>query len=840
MTERKTLLFTAAAAALIAGFAMPAMAQDATTEDTAETAVDDEIIVTARLKEETLLEAPVAVTAFGAQQIEDLGLQSINDIARFTPGLSFQQAFGRSSDRPVIRGQANVLATVQAGVEAGAAFFVDGVYYAGDIQSLDLNDIERVEVIKGPQSALYGRNTYSGAINYITRSPGNVFSANALVSAAEDGEYTVQGRVAGPILDNLTGALSARYYTYDGEWTNAATGETLGAERSQSASITLDWTPADTVSIRQRLVFQNDKDGPRAFAFQNSNANNCFPGFRSNAFRGAVGTTNNNPNQYFCGVIPPTEIVNQNTGANGTVPGAPFMGVERTLATGSTILTIDLPNEMTAQALFGFRNDRRKTGSDSDFQNGSIFTPTFRNGAFVSGAVIGGVPTNNALFQLSSISRFDDVSLELRLQSSAEQRLRWLLGAYYYSLESNGTPINFAFGPATGFVGPQTTADTLTNTAVFGRLSYDILDNLTFDAEVRAASETKTATEFGDGLGPSAAASTTTRAVGQITYNDRATFENITPRLTLTWFPQEGTTLYGIYAIGVKPGGLNGLIGRLNNRNSYGQEESTNFELGWKQDLNDGRGSFTFAGYYIEAQDYQLTTTIADITGASATGLTSVVTNQGQAEIWGIEADLRYRLTDTFRAGVNYSYTSPEFTEGCDDFQYTLTSGGLLLGPTPNTPAGVPPGFTIPPGASCSIAGKQIPLTSRHKASADFDWTNPTGWADVAWFLRGNAAYESSRFAQVHNLAETGDSLLVGGRVGFEGDRWSIAAFGRNLTNEDSIVNITRWFDLFQGSAAAAGLTGPAVTGVDTGSPRAFFLSLRRSTQYGVEFRIRY
>jgi outer membrane receptor protein involved in Fe transport len=131
----------------------------------------EEIIVTARKSAETLQDVPVAVSAFNAEAITKRQIQSVEDVARFTPGFIFSKAFGRSTDRPIIRGQSNVLAGVQFGVESGAAYFVDGVYYPGDIQSLDLSDLERVEVIRGPQSALYGRNTYSGAINFVTRSP---------------------------------------------------------------------------------------------------------------------------------------------------------------------------------------------------------------------------------------------------------------------------------------------------------------------------------------------------------------------------------------------------------------------------------------------------------------------------------------------------------------------------------------------------------------------------------------------------------------------------------------------------------------------------------------------
>ncbi|MFN3286990.1 MAG: TonB-dependent receptor plug domain-containing protein, partial [Sphingomonadaceae bacterium] len=184
-----------------------------------------EIIITARKTAERLSDAPVSVSALGGDQIRELGLNSIDDFAKQSTGISFSQAFGRSSDRPVVRGQSNVLANVQFGVETGAAYFIDGIYYQGDIQGFDPEAIERVEVIKGPQSALYGRNTYAGAINYITRDPSNRLTASVRASAAEYDEYAVSAAVSGPLIGDWLGfRVGGRYFTYGGQYRNQLTG----------------------------------------------------------------------------------------------------------------------------------------------------------------------------------------------------------------------------------------------------------------------------------------------------------------------------------------------------------------------------------------------------------------------------------------------------------------------------------------------------------------------------------------------------------------------------------------------------------------------------------------
>ena len=139
----------------------------------------EEVVVTARKREENLQEVPLSVTAFNESALQDYRMFSPEDIAGFTPGFSFVNSFGRDSDRPVIRGMSNILGA------PNASFFIDGVYVPGTISSTELQMLERVEVIKGPQAALYGRATFSGAINYVTRRPTDELEGRVTVTVAE-------------------------------------------------------------------------------------------------------------------------------------------------------------------------------------------------------------------------------------------------------------------------------------------------------------------------------------------------------------------------------------------------------------------------------------------------------------------------------------------------------------------------------------------------------------------------------------------------------------------------------------------------------------------------------
>ncbi len=862
MTHKLFLSSSAAILALIVAMPASVMAQTSTPEATVDRSKIEVVIVTARKTQETLISAPVAVTAVSASDVSRLNIQAIDDLARFTPGLSFSKAFGRATDRPVVRGAASILAGTQPGVEAGTAYFVDGVYYQGDISSIDTSDVTRIEVIKGPQSALYGRNTYSGAINFITNSPGSAFKAGATLSAAEHGENSVNLRVAGPITPWLSGSLSGRYYTFDGEFANsAAPGETLGSEQTTSYSGVLEARPLEGLTVRARLVNAKDEDGPRAFGFQPSSKNNCYPGYRSNAYRGAAATTDNNPNQWFCGVIKDTGVYFQNTGFGGTRPASPFLGVERDLTFGSLIADVDLPNDYAVKVSYGFRDESLKTGSDSDFLNGSSFPQTV-------GA--NGITGSNSLFGSAGLTDSDDMSLEVKLVSPTERRFRWLIGLYGYNLKQTSYNIDFAVAaqptptpPAVAVVNGEiltqrASTNSTANGAVFARISYDILENLSVDVEARQQSERRSTQNFCAGLrsNPIAAAPTCTGfvggagvagvGVGGLTYDDSRSFDSFTPRVTLSWKPNENNTLYGIYAEGTKPGGLNGTLGIANGFPQFEPETSTNVEIGYKTKLFDGRGTATLSVYDTKADAVQLTTAVAGSSGV----LTSIVTNQGNAEIKGIEGDFRFRVTNNLGIGFNFSHIDATFTKGCDEFQYTLTSGGYQIGTTctttrraatglPNPPP-LPNGSVVPlPGADGSIIGQKTPLVPENQASFNIDYSRPFG-NGMELFASADVSYESTKFVQVHGLAETGDTTLVGGRFGVSGDHWKLSVWGKNLTEEDTIPIATRWFDVFQGSAAAAGLTAPGSTGIDTGSPRAFFFMPRRGRTIGAELKLTY
>ena len=807
----------------------------------------DTIIITARKKNESLIDAPIAVSAFNQDNLEELRLQTIDDIARFTPGLSFSKAFGRNTERPIIRGQSNVLAGVQFGVESGVAYFVDGIYYAGSIQNLDPNELERVEVIKGPQSAVYGRNTYAGAINFITRGGSDELKRTIKTRTGNNGSNEVSLFVSGPITDTLKASLTARTYEYGGEHKNQVTNQLVGDESTVSYSAVFNWDPTPDFSTRIRINHNKDEDGPLPLFLQDATKNNCAPGYRSlesieyvrPPSAGARPFTNKY--QYYCGVVAPgTVAINTGTDADGvankipgavdntvgipigggrriplsyysTADGTAFDGLERGQTLVSLASTIEMPNDVEVRFFVGYRKEGLRTGYDSDHSPVNWF---------LSG------PTNEAFFANTTRDDVEDSSIELKLLSASDDRIRWEAGVYVYDQDIQDSDITFS--DRSGRFTPQQVR-TISNRALFGLIEYDLNERWSVALEARYSEETKTDS------------SSTT---------DAARFDAFTPRLTVDYNLPSGGTVYGVYAKGAKPGGLNGSAGADADPPSpnYLQEESDNLEFGLKTPIPNTGLNLTSALFFIKATNVQLTTAIPARTGSA---INSIVTNQGNGEIRGLEVDVNGYINDYFSGGATFAWTDTEFTEGCDPDEWILTSGGGVYFPVPPTaPANGPPLTAEQKGdltgkypgsgpATCSIVGRQYPLMSKNQASAfvRFD-SGMAGPMKTSLFALANITYESSKFTQVHNRAETGAATEIGARFGIENEKWTLSFYGENLTDEDAVTMVTRWLQ----TPYIVGTFVPRKTQLNgsTSAPRAFFGTLRRGTQYGVEFKINF
>lgn len=819
----------------------------------------EEVVVTARKKQESLQDAPIAVTAISAEDVDDRQIRSIDDIARFAPGFVFSKAFGRNAERPVVRGLGSVLAGTAPGLESGTAYFVDGVYYPSTIQSLDLGDLERVEVIRGPQSALYGRNTYAGAVNFITRDPAKTSGAKMSANFDSD-ERNGRLRVEGALGEKASAALSVRYYKFDGQWTNQLTGKTIGDEESKSISGTISFRPTENVKLKFRGAYDEDKDGTRPLFFQSGEFNNCYPGTRSLASFANNITPSTNTNQYFCGTIQPQGIylndgpVTQTivpvpgfpltstlTAAQasifGLVPGSlystqtalPLSGVQRELAYGLALVEWNINGSGYLMTLDGgVRNEKVDSGSDSDHSALNVLaTPANGVQNFANGAT-------------SGRDKVKDLSIELKLQSPEERRLRWMVGAYHYEQDSDSTDIDFfSLG---GQSAPRRSLD-IYNRALFGSLDFDFTDTISGTVELRRSEEVvglyDRATQRNLGV------------PGAQTFGQKGTFKATTPRITVDWEATPDLTVYAVFAKGNKPGGFNGGVALTNgypDNVTFAPEEAKSYEIGLKANWFERRLTTNVSIFKNDITNMQLTTPIQN---ASSGAVTSIVTNQGSGTSKGLELETRFAATADLTLGLNYSLADTEFTSGCDDFQYQLTSGGaayLTRAPT----------FSVnyTGRGDCSINGNQFPLTSKHTASLTVDYERAAFDGGTRFYWNTDISYASKKPVQVHANPWTGAATLLGMRLGLKSDKWSVGLYGRNLTNEDSVVSATRWLHQFlfasagtldagvparfvtppAGSGLTCPTTNPAcVPAAQYSLPRGFFGALRQQRQIGIE-----
>jgi outer membrane receptor protein involved in Fe transport len=875
LVSRKAVLLAA-----VAVLPTAALAQDAQTADAGPL---EEIVVTARKTSERLSDAPISVSALSADRIAELGLNSIDDFSKQATGVSFSQAFGRSTDRPVIRGQSNVLAGVQAGVETGAAYYVDGVYYQGDIQGFDPDSLQRVEIIKGPQSALYGRNTYAGAINYITKDPTDEFTGSVRGTLAEYDEYSISGSVSGPIAGEKLGfRAGGRYYTYGGQYTNQLTGKKVGDEQTTSGYLTVSFKPFDDFKMRSRVSYQHDDDGPLAIFLQGAAENNCFAGFRSTNFRtrsSALPFAPNtlvsaNQNQYFCGTIQPQpNNVRLNTdpvaitipafagppptfatpALSGNFDGTAFDGVENKQWLYSNIADWDVGGSgWVLSSLTGYRRNTNYFGTDSDHSDAFAYFNT-------NPAIGGSTPnplTTEPVFANTNRDFQTDFSQEFRVATPSDGPIRALAGVYYFKQKFQSTDITFASGKAGTALGTDSSQyATIEDKAVFGLLGWNVTDRLSVTGEVRYQEETKSlidraagttarsgifcagengrVSQFNTGLPTTT--TTACRGAGKFTGTD--------PRITIDYKTPGGALIYGVFAKGRKPGGFNGTAGITAEAQFPGQqfvnylpEKSKGGEIGVKFDALDNRLRMSVAAFSNKLTEVQLTTSIPNPTGTGA--LTSIVTNSGDAKNQGFEIEVQAAPTDGLTVNLGFSYVDAKFTRGCDADFFILNSGGLRVNFDTRNP-------TAAGLALCDIKGKRLPLGSPYMANgtAAYEWG--LGRSDLMAFTSGSFSFEDSKYVQTDNFAKTGDTFLLNARLGVKNERFSVAVFGRNLTNEDSVPLATRWFDVRYGAGtrnlptAAQSFDGRTAI-IETGTPRGFFATLRKGRTFGIEGSVKF
>ncbi len=581
---------------LLASVALGAFSSAASAQQQAQAAGlgIEEIVVTARQRNETLQEIPLSIAAFTAEDIQKAGFQNLGDIAMQSSGIQFNPNAGGLAGRfnSVIRMRGVSVLGSLPHLQA-TSLFVDGVYSLGGAQVLPIQDLERVEIIKGPQSAFFGRNTFAGAINYITKKPNlEEFEGAIDVSGATFDQYEMNAQVTGPVVENKLGYL-ANVRLYDkGSMFTATDGGALGKQNSRSASLSLLAHPTDSFNIKVRAFYQEDDDGPAAEASLGTRGV-ATPGlFGSVGFDTCSGKTTTgvsvagavvgsrggetitlSPKNFICGKIPQpgragAPKITSNTSLFPTQfarvrPGFDFelsVPVPAVIAR-PTFLVDNLINRKFLKGIptldgFGLRRNtfRGSLNADWEFAPGYKATLTAGYNDMKANWLRDFDVSDAEVWYSADPQTGKDKSAELRVVSPGEDRFRWVAGATYYKQTfvtngGGGLLVTSCFNQSCS-IGPvnaalaATSGDRAKVYAGYGQASYDIFEQLTLDLEFRYMQDTRT----------------NTQNFGASVRNLSEKYKQKTPRIILSYKPSDQTTIYAQGSRGTLPGVINGLV----------------------------------------------------------------------------------------------------------------------------------------------------------------------------------------------------------------------------------------------------------------------------------------
>ena len=779
----RRVLYLAGTAACVTVMALfPAQAQERV--DRAPTAANarsgsDVILVTARKREETIADIPLAITAFSEEALEARGVEDIEELSAFAPGFNYSkqgnQRGGRAESVVRFRGMDinDFAPTKQL-----ASVFIDGIYVAGGVSSISFEDVARVEVIKGPQSAYFGRSTFGGAVNFISKSPGAEPGVDFVASLASGWTRDISLSLEGGLgSDRVRARVTGRFYGTEGRYRSIADGGKLGEEETRSLNLILDADPADTLRLRARAFIGKDEDGPPTTFALTRDMHNCGP------FPGGTVT-------YFCGrlpkveefgvntILPPAAVpiyVNnsRNSAALARGPGLDHLGLKRETQRYSLGADLDIAAiDAVLSGIVGYNEVDQERLLDLDF-------------------------TPQPIWLENRFDYVEDWSGELRLAGSSGA-FDWLGGMSYFKLRydaPNGSIGLLLPRPAfpNGFFLNQTIGRTDVETiAGFGSLAWRFADEFTLNLEGRYQEESIDQ--------------------GEVAGIDLAeTFSNFLPRVILQWQPSEATNLYVSYAKGNKPGDFNtSVVGltpaqkqevrdQTGATDTVGEEELDSYEVGLKQGLLGGRINLNLAAYYMQWKNQQNRTqaVITDPTTPAGIRFVPVVISAGKTDLWGIEAEASAELTREVTLTGTFNWAASKYIEfDC--------------------------GFCARVTGTADVSGNQSPRFPEFSGTLGLAYDGETA-GGLGLFGRLDAIYTAGAWTEAFNLARPDDAVRVNVRAGVRFDQVQVEAFITNLLDDDTYLAAARFTDFTKGNFNL----NDFVVNVTPAEPRAFGTRVR-------------
>jgi iron complex outermembrane receptor protein len=712
MTKRIALLHLLAAGAAPFTLATPQIASAqtgpapavATPAEATDADNKGEIVVTARRREESLISVPISVTAISGDALGKQGAIDITTLQDRTPNLTLQIARGSNSTLiAFIRGvgQQDPL----WGFEPGVGLYVDDVYVARPQGAvLDIFDVQRVEVLRGPQGTLYGRNTIGGAIKYVTKKLGHEFEGDVKGSYGSYNQRDLIGKVTVPVTDTLSVGGAVAYYKRDGYGKNLTTGKDQYDKDVLALRLSAEFTPSDTMFFRLAGDRTVDTSNPRHGTRLVGNGTDPAYATTASVYDTRAGAGDHN------------RVVSEGVSLTGE---------------------IKLNDTLTFKTISAYRKGH--TDTIIDFDN----TP---------------LPT----LDIPAYYRDHQYTQELQLLYQGE-RLQGVAGVYYLNGVSAG-----AFDTVLGLLNTTilTSGSVKTKSyAAFADLSYDLTDTFKLSLGARYTKDDKTGTvlrqNYSGIRSPVFGNASAIPGLVRTNYTNSRTFDQFTPRVSLSYQPNRDLNIYASYSKGFKSGGFDMRGDALftpTTVNGYKPETVDAYEVGMKGAFIDRTLFLNLAGYYSNYKNQQVTIQVPNVL---AGGIASFVDNAGKAEIYGLEMEARAVPSRDFQATLSVGYTHAKYKK-----YLTFIAGGT-------TPVDVAsqrvfqntPKWTVAASATWStdLAGGRFSVTPAISMRSD-----------VSLFEIPSPVLDQDGYF----LVDTSANWVA------PGERWSLGVHARNLTNK--------------------------------------------------------
>lgn len=568
----------------------------------------EEITVTARRRAESLQDIPISITAFSASDIDQLGITDISHISELTPNLIIQPNTGGNDGTLVcMRGLCRTDFTITEDPMVGV--YLDGVYIGKSIGSLfDIAELERVEVLRGPQGTLYGKNTLGGAVLLHTRKPTGELGGRATVTAGNFGRLNTKGYIEMPVSDQLAASISFLTKNRD-PYVKNTLGDDRWDEDNKALHGAIHWSPSDQLTMDYAFDWQEKREQPLS------------PQIVSATGFGGVFDQDIRPNRE--DQVHTFGASQNDTDLNGH----------------SLTLAYDLGDDLLFKSITGYRESKNNL---------------LNNAAGASTALI----YNHDIFELDSLSQ------EFQLSGSAFDGFTdFVVGVFYFNEEgdySNKQRIDI-FGANLLY---ETGIDN-TSLAAFGEVTFNFTDQLAASIGLRYTDEErKQSHQVTDLLSGFTFLDTDAQTFGGFPqqYPPKVNETSVSPRLSLNYQWNNDLMTYVTYARGFKSGGFNARSTTPLQWGPYGDMQVDSYEIGIKSNWMDNRVKLNLTAFSEDLTDMQAQVNAVDPLSSQG-GFSTVIQNAGEATIAGLETEIILRLIPGLDISAGYGYTDAEYDE---------------------------------------------------------------------------------------------------------------------------------------------------------------------------------